>query len=476
MAGLNGHLYSGEVVRKAVVAGRFYQADPVELKKEIDSYIEENKKSASGSRILICPHAGYIFSGSVAASAYSTVNKNIRRVILLGPSHYFYIDGIGIGTENYYQTPLGKIEVDKDITDKLLESPGVHALQNLYNDREHCLEVQLPFLQTVLDDGFRIVPIITGNMESSKIAELIFPYIDNSTIVIVSSDLSHYKSQNEARKIDDRTVEAILAGNINGQIEACGELAIKTAMYLAKKMNLSAELLDTRTSYETAPSECSKIRVVGYASIVFHSKSSKNVSVKPEKNTDSNKEQDSFSSPHIQKFLLELARSSLEASVNWKKTIIPKDLPKIVKENSGCFVTLTINEKLRGCIGYIEPIKPLYMAVIDNACNAALNDPRFPSVKSDELDQIRVEISVLTKPEVLKYSDPDDLLNKLIPEKHGVILEKGPYESTFLPQVWESIPDKVMFLRELSLKGGMDSDGWKSAVVKTYQAIHFIEP
>ena len=150
--------------------------------------------------------------------------------------------------------------------------------------------------------------------------------------------------------------------------------------------------------------------------------------------------------------------------------------PENMKKKQGCFVTLTKSGNLRGCIGYIEGIKPLFEAVIDNAKNAALSDPRFPQVSPDELSAIRIEISVLTPPERLSYTTPDDLLKKLIPGQDGVILQSGFHQSTYLPQVWEHFgANKVDFLEELSLKGGLQKDGWKTAIVKRYRAIHFQE-
>ena len=180
-------------------------------------------------------------------------------------------------------------------------------------------------------------------------------------------------------------------------------------------------------------------------------------------------------SSELKKYLLDLARESMVKAVKGMKPPAVEKVPAALKDSSGCFVTLTINGNLRGCIGYIEPVKPLYQAVIDNARNAALSDPRFSPVKQDELGRIAVEVSVLTKPVPLEYSGPDDLLSKLRPGVHGVILQKGPFQSTFLPQVWEQLPDKVMFLEHLALKGGMQRDGWKTSLVKTYQAEHFQE-
>ena len=177
----------------------------------------------------------------------------------------------------------------------------------------------------------------------------------------------------------------------------------------------------------------------------------------------------------VKSFLLALARQSLVACVKGQPPPRPENPPDLTKQNSGCFVTLTKDGQLRGCIGYIEGIKPLYEAVIDNAKNAALSDPRFPQVTPEELAGITIEISVLTPPQPLAYKDPQDLLNKLTPGEDGIILQKGFHQSTYLPQVWEQLPDKVQFLENLSMKGGMEPDGWKTASVKRYRAIHFQE-
>jgi AmmeMemoRadiSam system protein A len=180
-------------------------------------------------------------------------------------------------------------------------------------------------------------------------------------------------------------------------------------------------------------------------------------------------------SPAVRSWLLKLARTSLVAYVKGEKVPDPVDPPAGVTNNAGCFVTLTKGGQLRGCIGYIEPTKPLYRAVIENAGNAALQDPRFPAVTASELPEIKLEVSVLTVPQPLEYKDPDDLLAKLVPGRDGIILEKGWAHSTFLPQVWDQLPDKVDFLQHLSLKGGMTVDGWKTATVKRYFAVHFSE-
>ncbi|MBN2035116.1 MAG: AmmeMemoRadiSam system protein A, partial [Chitinispirillaceae bacterium] len=339
---------------------------------------------------------------------------------------------------------------------------------------EHSLEVQLPFLQVKLSE-FAIVPVLTGKIIPEEAADLIYPVIDDNTVVIASSDFSHYLPQDQARVTDQKTIATILAGNSKGFLDACGESPIRIVMVLAKKMRLSPALLDARTSFETCPKYGSDDKVVGYAAIVYGGKADQNTGAANQDVAIRHTPSGSFSKEEEQ-FLLRLARQSLEAAVKGEKPQRPRQVPAIAKEDRGCFVTLTINGSLRGCIGYIEPIKPLFQAVIDNAQNAALNDPRFSRVTTNDLPQIIVEISVLTKPEPLAYADPDDLLSKLVPWVDGVILQKGLRHSTYLPQVWDHFHgDKLQFLENLARKAGMPPDGWKTADVKRYRAHHFSE-
>lgn len=175
------------------------------------------------------------------------------------------------------------------------------------------------------------------------------------------------------------------------------------------------------------------------------------------------------------RFLLTLARDALNRAVKGDEPPSPEHIPEIAKELCGGFVTLTKKGNLRGCIGYIEGIKPLYRTIIENAKNAALGDPRFPNVTPVELDEITVEVSVLTKPEPFDYSDTKDLLNKINAFVDGIILSKDMRQSTFLPQVWEQLPNKEIFLEHLAMKAGLDRHDWKYAQYKKYQAIHFEE-
>ncbi|NLD92789.1 MAG: AmmeMemoRadiSam system protein B [Fibrobacter sp.] len=464
MASTHAETLADVDIRPAAVAGKFYTSNPAALRKEIISYCSQKPAVDGTVRMLISPHAGYVFSGPVAGAGYSLISKSISRVILIGPSHYEYINGISLTDKRIYQTPLGDIPVDSELINTLKKSPLVHMSKKAEMP-EHCLEVQLPFLQVQLDN-FKIVPVLAGKTDPDAVAELLIPYIDDNTLVVASSDLSHYFPQTDARELDNKTIATIIASDKKGFIDACGETPIRIVMALAEKLHYSPVKLDARTSWETAPDYGEKNRVVGYASVAFVETEQRAKSAHPKGVGVLTSDDHAL--------LLDIARKSLVACVK-KKEMVHVDVPDALKENRGCFVTLTINNSLRGCIGYIEPIMPLYKAVIENARNAALSDPRFDPVTASELDKICVEVSVLTVPVPLAYNDPDDLLEKLRPNIDGVILSYHGTQSTFLPQVWEQLPDKIQFLQHLSMKAGLAADSWKKASYKVYQAEHFKE-
>jgi AmmeMemoRadiSam system protein B/AmmeMemoRadiSam system protein A len=475
MMGFNGSSSATDTVRQPAVAGEFYPASPEALRRDVERYLTGGKTISVGPRILISPHAGFIFSGPVAGKGYALLGTDCKTVILLGPPHHVAVRGVAASSAAWFATPLGKVAVDRDIVRKLLANPLVY-IDDEAHAPEHSIEAQIPFLQVRLG-SLKIVPLLVNDVDPQQVADLLFPLIDEHTVVVASSDFSHYHSQKEARTLDDASIKAILDGAIGGPIDACGRMPIRVAMALAKKMGLAPQLIDTRTSFDTYPAYGSDNRVVGYASIVYVAQRAKEKSVPQAVQKPAAKplSEPGALAPETKKFLLKLARASLEASVKGEPLAAPQDIPEATKENRGCFVTLTEGGALRGCIGYIEPIAPLYKAVIDNARNAALSDPRFSSVTPSELASIKVEVSVLTKPAPLDYRDPGDLLAKLAPGVDGIILQQGPYQSTFLPQVWDQLPGKVEFLEHLALKGGMARDGWKTAQVKRYRAEHFSE-
>ncbi len=266
MISLNSFAAEG-TVRQPAVAGQFYPDRPDSLKNEVQLFLAHGPKIASYPVMLISPHAGYVFSGPVAGKGYSTINKNIKTVIIIGPSHHVGFYGLCITDVDYYQTPLGNVPLEQTIISKLRKSPLVHVIHPA-DDTEHSIEVQVPFLQESLS-SFSIVPIITGEVDPAEAADLVCPFVNETTLLVASSDLSHYHSSTEAKAIDAQTIHAILSGDADGPIDACGKTAIRVVMQCAKRLNLAPELLDARNSFETAPQYGSADRVVGYASIAY---------------------------------------------------------------------------------------------------------------------------------------------------------------------------------------------------------------
>jgi hypothetical protein len=477
----NSHLR----VRAPAVAGLFYPASAPVLAKTIDALLE----SAPAHPIarlkgLVCPHAGYQYSGPTAAIAYKMLaGRDVQTVFILGPSHYALFQGASVPNADAYQTPLGNVLISAQAAQLAKTSPFVleprclvqrpdwwaqsskpapAAGEDTPDTWEHSIEVQIPFLQKTLKN-FTILPVVFGNVNPEQAARVISGMIDGKTIVVASSDLSHYYPYDEAKVLDSRCVKAICDLNIEQMQsqEACGKLPILTLMYLAREKGWKAQLLDARNSGDTSGD---KSRVVGYAAVAFYEPAPQSVEAKE------------------RKFLLDLARQTL-ASVAANHDapgpgVNTKDLSPKLSETKACFVTLTENGELRGCIGHIVPQEALYQAVVDNARNAATRDPRFQPVRPEEVKKIKIEISVLTEPQPLTFSSPEDLLNKLAPGQDGVVLRIGPRGATFLPQVWEQLPDKVQFLNHLAEKAGCAPGDWRGrdVSVSIYHVEAFAEP
>ena len=470
-----------KLVREPAVAGLFYPKDPSELSRMLDGLLANAKpQTIEGDlRAMICPHAGYQFSGPVAASSYRLLSgRKYETIMLLGVSHYAAFAGASVANAELYRTPLGDVHVSPKAGQLAKEPPFILEPRCLVQRPpwtsqashpqppegadtpetwEHSAEVQVPFLQKTLGD-FRLVPIVTGEVDPEWMARVLAGRLDDSTLVVASSDLSHYHPYAEARELDTRCVQAICNLDVEKMKsqEACGRTPILALMYLARQMGWKAKLLDYRNSGDTAGN---KDGVVGYAAIAFYS-------------------------PHPQNFtagergqLLALARQSLKNAVAKDAPPDTAGLSAKFAEKKGCFVTLTTQGQLRGCIGNILPQQPLDRAIVENAKNAALHDPRFDPVQPGELANIEIEVSVLTEPVPLSFNSPDDLLGKLRPHRDGVVLKIGDRMATYLPQVWAQIPDKADFLDSLSQKAGCARSAWRSpgTEVFVYQVESFSE-
>ncbi|MBS3118088.1 AmmeMemoRadiSam system protein B [Candidatus Woesearchaeota archaeon] len=252
------------MTRQPVVAGMFYPKNPDELKQMLSSFLEqaEEIKLKEKLRALIVPHAGYIYSGIVAAQGYKLLTKNqFQKVILLGPSHYVAFYDAAIADEDFL-TPLGKVKVG-EINNWIKE--GLVEVSSEAHTKEHSLEVQLPFLQETLGDRFELYALVLGTVNEAKLAKFISEKLDEDTIVVVSSDLSHYLPYNKAVLKDNQTLNNILKGDA-ANLDACGRIPIKVLMHLAELKGWKPKLLDYRNSGDTAGD---KGTVVGYASMAW---------------------------------------------------------------------------------------------------------------------------------------------------------------------------------------------------------------
>ena len=467
-------------VREPAVAGLFYPADEAALRRTVDGLLARAAEHPiQRLRGLICPHAGYEFSGPTAAIGYKTLaGRQIDTVIVLGPSHYAFLSQASIPNAQAYRTPLGLVPISEKAAKLAGLEPfaleprcrvqrpawwpqGPRAATPVAEDTaetwEHSVEVQVPFLQRQVGT-FKLLPVILGEVDPAAIAQAIAGVINEKTIVVASSDLSHYYTYDVAKGLDSRCLKAICDMNIDDMKsqEACGKTPILSLMHLAKLKGWKPELLNARNSGDVTGE---KDRVVGYSSVAFYEPVPEGLSAAE------------------QKTLLELARRVLVKVAadagSPSIEVAPKDLPAKFLEKKACFVTLTKSGDLRGCIGHLEAREALYQAVMDNARNAAVQDPRFPPVRPDEVAKIHIEISVLTEPKPLAFSSPQDLLNKLQPHTDGVILRIGSRRATFLPQVWTQLPDKVDFLGHLAQKAGCEASAWRGK--DTQVSIYHVE-
>ncbi|HVM59849.1 MAG TPA: AmmeMemoRadiSam system protein B [Verrucomicrobiae bacterium] len=461
-------LTSVPVIREPAVAGLFYPRDSTQLSQTVDALLAAAKSHTIEGELhaIVCPHAGYEFSGPVAAEAYRLVKgRAYDTVVILAPSHYALFRGASVIAADAYRTPLGVVRVlprarewaktEPFVLEPrcLVERPGwskqaSHPEPAFGEDTpetwEHAAEVEVPFLQKTLT-RFSLVSIITGEVDPAKLAEALAKYLDEKTLLVVSTDLSHYYPYDVAREKDARCVSAICdldPARMQNE-EACGKTGVLTLLHLARLKGWKATLLDARNSGDTSGQ---KERVVGYAAIAF-------CSPPPQVFSGEEREQ-----------LLRLARRSLTEVVTNDRLpeVTTNAFPQKFVDPKGCFVTLTEHGRLRGCIGHIYPQESLYKAVMDNSLNAATRDTRFLPVRPDELGKINIEISVLTVPEPLAFSSPDDLLTKLQPNRDGVVLRMGSLGATYLPQVWEQIPDKTQFLDTLAEKAGAAPGDWRA--------------
>jgi AmmeMemoRadiSam system protein B/AmmeMemoRadiSam system protein A len=470
--------------RQPVAAGRFYSADKETLTKDISQLFETCKKSTGNwdVRAIIAPHAGYVYSGKIAAAAYSAVPRNsvYKNIFIIGSSHIMLFDGASVYNSGDYITPMGKVAVNREIANKLITENKVFNFPTNAHLQEHSIEVQLPFIQYYFENKPLIVPIIIGTDNETKvkeIAEALKPWFTSENLFIISSDFSHYPTYKDAIETDKSTALGIASGNprsflttlkknaarqIPGLVTSmCGWTSGLTLLYLEEGNNqLETKLIDYCNSGDS--SYGGKDQVVGYHAIALIEKKQKTESKSEAKNefsfTDEEKNQ-----------LFTIARNSIQSMLFDNKRIVidGKTIPEKLKMQMGAFVTLKIDGALRGCIGRFISSDPLYEVVQASALSSAFEDPRFSPLTKEEFKKTDIEITVLGP--LRKINN----INEIILGKHGIYIKKDFRSGTMLPQVaTENGWTVEEFLGYTSRdKAGLGWDGWKDAEIFIYDGV-----
>ncbi len=479
-------------IRLPAVAGTFYPADARALSRTVTSLLDAVPPSADTLRtdrppkVLVVPHAGYIYSGAMAARAYVLLRPwrdAIKRVVLLGPTHRHAVRGLALPAASAFVTPLGSVSIDVEARALLADLPQV-GVSAAAHAQEHSLEVQLPFLQSVLG-AFQLVPLAVGDASAKAVSQVLERlWGDADTLIVISTDLSHYLDYDTARETDQQSLQALLKLKtpLTHQ-QACGATPLNGLMLVATAHGLQPELLGWCNSGDTAGD---RQRVVGYAALRL---------MEPEPVTATGAAQragaggDGDDGDSIRKadclpddagrVLLPLARAAIAEALGVSGAArhpVPAE-PPWLRADGASFVTLTQGGALRGCIGTLQAGRSLHDDVRANAVAAALRDPRFAALTAGELDHTRVEVSVLTPPQALTFDDEAHALAQLRPGQDGVILTCGRHRATFLPQVWQQLPEPETFMTRLKHKAGLPADFWSPDVqLSRYTVSKWEEP
>ncbi len=462
-------------IRKSAVADKFYPGERGELKDEINYFLEkaENEKVLNHVRALMLPHASYFFCGEVLGGGYNQIKGESRNtVILMCSSHQKHFEGIALSNENFWETPLGQVEVDQELGEKLSDEIKEINYDNSIFEGDHTLEIHIPFLQESLKDGFKILPIIFGEVDlgscknfSKKLCE----YLTPGDLIIASTDMSHFPPYEEANRIDNETLDIIASldlddlenhvinieeKNIIGEETLlCGIDGVKIVMKTAKLLEWNkGKILKYLNSGDISGGD--KDRVVGYGSVVFTDKNER--TILSDKISDSVNQ---ILNSRQRETLLEIARKTVENFISLG------DVPdfnnvedEILNKAMGAFVTLKTDGKLRGCIGQIVQTEdPLWRVIQNMAIASATEDDRFSPVEKKELPNLEYEISVLSVPE--RIDDWHDFELGL----HEVVIKKGDKSGVFLPSVAkETLWNKEEFLSKLcSMKAGLSPNAYR---------------
>lgn len=474
-------------IRQPVFAGQFYAADSAKLVKQIKIFLQNAKPPTIDEAVaIIVPHAGYIYSGQIAADAYNQVKQNkYDLVVVLGTNHTTAgFSGISVFPNGKFATPIGMSEIDSEAADQLTKADEDVTANLTVHAKEHSVEVQIPFIKYLFPQA-KILPIIVGEPDIGmcvKFSKALENVIEGKrTLIVASSDLSHYPNFDDAVKVDNKTLKAIAGLNpeeivsvMQDQMSqhvpqlatcACGEAPIVAAVTFAKEVgaNCASIISYSNSGYNSVGSTD---RVVGYGAVVI-SKGK----VKPLQDVDTLITNNSYNLTHSDKQeLLKYARQTLEQYFTAQIVPLPRNMNSFLKMKRGAFVTLKKNGELRGCIGHMSEDTPLCTTIGAMALQAAFNDSRFNPLVQQELAQVEIEISVLTPFTQITNAD------EIVLGRDGVIIKKGSKQAVYLPQVaTETGWNKETFLNQLCFKAGLEAGDWKQADLFIFQADVFSE-
>jgi len=446
------------IARPAAVAGMFYPADPRALSEEVSRLLRAATPGsvARAPKLLVVPHAGYVYSGAVAAQAYALLapwREQIRRVVLLGPTHRVALRGLAVPRSAAFETPLGRVELDAFALAQLDALPQVTRDDRAHAE-EHSLEVQLPFLQRTLG-AFTLVPVAVGDASAAEVAQVLeCVWGGDETLIVISTDLSHYLPYAQARARDRATVERILRLDpALDHREACGATPLAGALLAARTHGLAPRLLDLRNSGDTAGD---RSRVVGYCAIAFEARESNTERIGSTSRTGAN-EANSHDAA-LGAALISRARNAIADVLGLPTADEPAHAA--LAAPGATFVTLRLDGELRGCVGALAAERPLADDVRVHALAAAFHDTRFEPLAIEEFEQIEIEVSLLEPTQPMATCTEDDAYAALRPGVDGVVLEWRGRRATFLPQVWEQLPQPREFLAALKHKAGLPADFW----------------
>ena len=446
-------MIESEQIRPPAMAGRFYPASRDELAATVDALLRAAEPYPLQAKAIIAPHAGYMYSGSTAAEAFAGLQARcdeISRVVVLGPSHFFPLRNVALSRAKGFRTPLGIVPVDT-ATVAMLATMPICEWSDVAHEPEHALEVMLPFLQRVLGD-FRIVPLVVGQVSATEVDQVLRRVWGGpETLILLSTDLSHFLNYDRARESDGACAAALeqLCPEDIATDQACGRYPLRGLLNRARDLDLRPTRLGLRNSGDTAGD---RARVVGYGAWGLEYAASARL-------PDRDRAQ-----------LKALAREAIERGA--KDRVEPRvdveDCSAPMQTERASFVTLHVDGEFRGCRGSLLARRACVEDVARNAFNSAFGDPRVADLEAEEAERADIKISILSTAKRIPCKSERALLQMLNPDKDGLILTKGDRRAVFLPQVWSDLPDPAQFVCHLKVKAGWPEDYW-SRRIKAYR-------